>query len=327
MFNWRRQDTCVALPLVLLAGLLAPSGLAQDTVARKRPGSLAPNQGVTQSNFRIDSNVVLIHASVTDSHGRFITGLQREDFRIFENKTEQRLRYFSAEETPVSVGLVLDFSHSMSSNFGQLQEAVAQFLRTTNPEDEFCLVEFRDRAELTIGFTHAPEEIQNRVALAQPSGRTALLDAVYLALRQMKKAHNARKALLIVSDGGDNHSRYSAREVENLARESDVETYAIGIGAQASRGLAEYEAPGARLLDEISEQGGGRYYEIDRSRDLPATAEKIGRELRQQYVLGYVSTDPGRDGRYRRVEVKVLRPPGKPKLSAYWRRGYYAPAD
>ncbi len=315
------------MPLVLLAGLLAPLGRAQDTVARKRPGSITPGQDVIQSNFRIDSNVVLIHASVTDSHGRFITGLQREDFRIFENKTEQHLRYFSAEEMPVSIGLVLDFSRSMSSNFSQLQEAVAQFLRTTNPADEFCLVEFRDRAELTIGFTHAPEEIQNRVVLAQPSGSTALLDAVYLALRQMKKAHNARKALLIVSDGGDNHSRYSAREVENLARESDVETYTIGIGAQTSRGLAEYEMPGARLLDEISEQGGGRYYGIDRSRDLPATAERIGRELRHEYVLGYTSTNQGRDGRYRRVEVKVLRSPGQPKLSTYWRRGYYAPAD
>ena len=331
MFDRCRQYTRVALRLVLLAGLLAPSGRAQDTVARKRPNSSAASQDATQSNFRVNSNVVLIHASVTDSRGRFITGLQREDFRIFENKIEQRLRYFSAEETPVSIGLVLDFSRSMSSYFGQLQEAVAQFLKTTNPEDEFCLVEFRDRAELTMGFTNAPEEIQNRVALAQPSGNTALLDAVYLALHQMKRAHNTRRALLIVSDGGDNHSRYTAREVENLSRESDVETYTIGIGDFGSPGAAfeasAFEASGGRLLNEISEEGGGRYYGIDHARDLPAIAEKIGRELRHQYLLGYTSTDQGRDGRYRRVEVKVLRAPGQPKLSAYWRHGYYAPAD
>jgi len=331
MLNRCSQYTRVTLPLVLLAGLLAPAGRAQDAVARKRPSSPAANQDATQSNFRVDSNVVLIHASVTDPHGRFITGLQREDFRVFENKIEQRLRYFSAEETPVSIGLVLDFSHSMSSYFGRLREAVAQFLETANPEDEFCLVEFRDRAELTVGFTTAPAEIQNRVALARPSGKTALLDAVYLALRQMKKAHNARRVLLIVSDGGDNHSRYTAREVENLARESDVETYTIGVGDWDSPGAAfeasAFEAAGGRLLDEISEEGGGRYYGIDRARNLPAIAEKIGRELRHQYLLGYTSTDQGRDGRYRRVEVKVLRAPGQPKLSASWRRGYYAPAD
>jgi Ca-activated chloride channel family protein len=322
----------VVLALVLLAGCFALPDQAQDSIARKRPNSMASSRDVTASNYHVDSNVVLIHASVTDSHRRFITGLRREDFRIFENKTEQRLRYFSAEETPVSIGLVLDFSHSMSSNLGQLRDAVDQFLTTTNPEDEFCLVEFRDRAELTIGFTNAPGEIQNRVALARSSGRTALLDAVYLALRQMKKAHNARRALLIVSDGGDNHSRYSAREVENLARESDVEIYAIGSGDWGPRGRPTFEASavassGSSLLDEISEQGGGRYYRIDRSRDLPATAEKIGRELRHQYVLGYTSTDQVRDGRYRRVEVKVLRARGQPKLSALWRRGYYAPAD
>ena len=164
MPNRRRRFTRVSLPLALLIAFLALPGRAQDTVARKRPSALATGQDVTPSNFRADSNVVLIHTAVTDSHGRFIAGLQREDFRVFENKTEQRLRYFSAEETPVSVGLVLDFSHSMSSNFAELQEAVAQFLSTTNPEDEFCLVEFRDRAELTIGFTTVPEEIQNRVA-------------------------------------------------------------------------------------------------------------------------------------------------------------------
>ncbi len=195
------------------------------------------------------------------------------------------------------------------------------------PEDEFCLIEFRDRAELSIGFTPAHEDIENRVAQAQPAGHTAL-DAVYLGLRQMKMAHNPRKALLVVSDGGDNHSRFTAREVENLARESDVEIYTIGIPDGAGPSLGEFEASrGASLLEEISEQGGGRYYAIDNARDLPAIAERIGRELRHQYVLGYVSTKPGRDGKYRRVQVKVLRSPGQPKLWTYWRRGYYAPME
>jgi VWFA-related protein len=205
-----------------------------------------------------------------------------------------------------------------------LREAVAQFLTAANPEDEFCLVEFRDRAELTVGFTQAPEQIQRRVASAQPNGSTALLDAVYLGLRQMKKAHNPRKALLVVSDGGDNHSRFCSRDVKNLARESDVEIYAIGVMRD---GGAFENLMGSDLLSELSEQGGGRYYQIDNAAELPAVAAKIGQELRHQYLLGYTPTNQERDGKYRRVRVKVVRPAGLGKLSADWRRGYYAPAN
>jgi len=311
--------------LVLLAGSLA-AGSSENTVARRRPS--APVADAGRPDFKTDSTVVLVNVTITDARGRLITGLQKENFQIFEEKAEQAVRYFSTEDSPVSVALVLDFSRSMTKKFPQLREAVAQFLQTANPYDEFCLIEFRDRAELSLGFTVTPEEIRNRVALAHPAGRTALLDAVYLGLRQMKMAHNPRKALFVVSDGGDNHSRFSAREVEDLTRESDVEIYTIGIGDPAERSPWGFEASrGASLLAEISEQGGGHYYGIDNVRDLPETAERIGRELRQQYVLGYISTNQGHDGKYRRVQVKVLRSPGQPKLSAYWRRGYYAPLD
>jgi len=312
--------------LVILAGSAGAIDNSQNTVARKRPP--AANQDAGPSNFRSDSTVVLVNVTITDGRGHLITGLQRENFQIFEEKAEQTVRYFSTEESPVSVGLVLDFSHSMSRKFSQLREAVAQFLKAANPEDEFCLIEFRDRAELSVGFTPMPEDIEKRVMLAKAEGHTALLDAVHLGLRQMKKSHNPRKALLVVSDGGDNHSRFSAREVENLARESDVETYTIGIVGRGEPILGEPELfRGADLLAEISEQGGGHYYAIDNLRDLPGVAEKIGRELRQQYVLGYTSTNQGHDGKYRRVQVKVRRSPGQPKLWAYWKRGYYAPMD
>jgi Ca-activated chloride channel homolog len=310
--------------LVLLAGASAQD--FENTVARKRPPTAVQDTG--RPDFKADSTVVLVNVTITDARGHLVTDLQKENFQIFEEKTEQAVRYFSTEESPVSVALVLDFSHSMTKKFPQLREAVTEFLQSANPEDEFCLIEFRDRAELSIGFTPSLQVIQNRVALAQPEGRTALLDAVYLGLRQMKKARNPRKALLIISDGGDNHSRFSAREVESLARESDAETYTIGIRDGADPSLGEYELIwGANLLSEISEQGGGHYFEIDHARDLPEIAARIGRELRQQYVLGYISTNQGHDGKYRRVQVKVVRSPGQPKLWAYWRRGYYAPLD
>lgn len=313
---------------MLLGALGVPSVVPQNAVARRRPNPSTASGDRARPDFKVDSAVVLIHVAITDDKGRFVTGLAKENFQVFEEKTEQKVKYFSAEEAPLSVGLVLDFSHSMSDKFNRLQEAVAQFLKTGNPQDEFCLVEFRDRAELAMGFTGAPEEIQNRVAFVRPKGSTALLDAVYLGLRQMKKAHNARKALLIVSDGADNNSRFRARDVENLARESDVEIYAIGLVDWTPPQREEPEKPaGAALLDEITEQGGGRYYQIDNPRELPAVAEKIGRELRHQYVLGYTSSNPERDGKYSHVRVKIVRPAGQPKYWAYWKRGYYALAD
>jgi Ca-activated chloride channel family protein len=214
----------------------------------------------------------------------------------------------------------------MASAFGKLQQAVAEFLKSANPLDEFCLIEFRDRPEMSMGFTSAPGAIQNRVALTKPEGNTALLDAVYLGLRHMRKARNARKILLIVSDGGDNHSRFRAREVENLARESDVEIYAIGMGSSSVRTVGDLW-DGPALLNELADEAGGRCYDIDDPRGLPAVADKIGRELRHQYVLGYVPQNRQRDGRYRRIQVKIARAPGQPRLTAYWKRGYYAPAD
>jgi Ca-activated chloride channel family protein len=281
-------------------------------------------QHAAHGSFKVDSTLVLVNVAVTDARGRFVTGLGRQDFQVFEEKTAQTVAYFSAEEAPVSVGLVLDFSGSMAPNFSRLQQAVAEFLKSANPRDEFALIEFRDFAELSMGFTGAPEEIQNLVASSKPSGSTALLDAVFLGLRQMREARNARRILLIVSDGGDNHSRYRAREVENLARESDVEIYAIGIGCTPA-GYGLWNGPA--LLSELTEEAGGRYYEIASSRELPSVAEKIGRELRHQYVLGYVPPSRRSDGRYRHIRVKLARAPAQPRLTAYWKRGYYAPAE
>jgi len=318
----KQRLVCVCLALIL-AGAVAPHAWPQNTVrGRVVPSGAGPR--TARGNFRVDSTLVLVNVAVTDAWGRFVTGLGQQDFQVFEEKAAQTVAYFSAEEAPVSVGLVLDFSNSMTPKFAQLQQAVAEFFKSANPLDEFCLIEFRDRPEVSISFTGAFEEIQNHVAFTKPGGSTALLDAVYLGLRQMKKARNSRKILLIVSDGGDNHSRYRAREVENLARESDVEIYAIDLGSVGGRTAYDrWDEPA--LLSELTEEAGGRCYEIGDARELPAVAEKIGRELRHRYVLGYVPHNLRRDGRYRHIQVKVARVPGQPRLTAYWKRGYYAP--
>jgi VWFA-related protein len=216
----------------------------------------------------------------------------------------------------------------MGSKLQKARLATAQFFKTANPEDEFFLVQFNDRPELTQPFTTNTEEIQNRLTFTQAKGRTALLDGVYLALNQMKKARNTRKAILILSDGGDNSSRYTESEIKNLVREADVQIYAIGIFEPVSaRGRTAEELSGPGLLSEMAEQTGGRHFPIENLNDLPDVAGKIGMELRNQYVIGYVPTNGNRDGKYRRVQVKLVQPRGLPPLRPFWRQGYYAPAQ
>ncbi len=277
-------------------------------------------------DIRIDSTLVLIPVSVTDPMNRFVTGLEREHFRLFEDKVEQEIRQFSSEDAPLSVGIVFDTSGSMGSKLMKSRQAVAQFFKTANPEDEFFLVQFNDRPTLAVPFTRNIEEIQNTLTFTQSKGRTALLDGVYLAMNQMKKAHNPRKALIIISDGGDNSSRYTESEIKNAVREADVQIYAIGIfETMGARGRTAEEMAGPGLLTEITEQTGGRHFPVDNLNELPDVAAKIGIELRNQYVIGYTPKKLERDGKYRRVIVKLSQPRGLPPLKAFFRLGYYAP--
>jgi len=281
-----------------------------------------------KANIRVDTNLVLIPVTVTDPMNRFVTGLERENFKVFEDKKEQAVSSFSSEDAPLSVGVVFDCSGSMGKKLEQSRQAVAQFFKTANPEDEFFLVQFGDTASMIQGFTHNLEEIQNRLTFSQSKGRTALLDALYLALHEMKKSRNPRKALLIISDGGDNNSRYTESEIKNLVKEADVQIYGIGIyEPMASRGRTPEEASGQGLLTEIAEQTGGRHYPVENVNELPDIAAKIGVELRNQYVIGYASTNQDRDGKYRKVQVKLIQPRGLPTLRAFFRMGYYAPSQ
>ncbi|MCS7025679.1 MAG: VWA domain-containing protein [Bryobacteraceae bacterium] len=301
--------------------------VAIEPRTKKGQEAPSPQQG-RAANIRVDSTLVLIPVTVTDPLNRFVTGLDKDYFRIHEDNVEQTITQFSSEDAPLSVGLVFDASGSMSNKLGKARQAAAQFFKIANPEDEFFLVQFNDRAELMVPFTHNTEEIQNRLTFTQAKGRTALLDAVYLAIHQMKKAKNPRKAILVLSDGGDNSSRYTESEIRNLVREADVQIYAMGIFEPiASRGRTAEELSGPSLLSEIAEQTGGRHFPIENVNELPDVAAKIGIELRNQYVLGYAPTNLARDGKYRRVRVKVNQPKGYPQLRAFYRMGYYAPTQ
>jgi len=236
--------------------------------------------------------------------------------------------HFAVEDAPLSIGLIFDISGSMGNKLDKSRLAVAQFFKAANPEDEFLLIVFNDRPQLVTGFTTSLEEIQNKLTFTQPKGRTALLDAIYTGLDQARKGKNARKALLIISDGGDNSSRYTESEIKNRVREADVQIYAIGILEPiGSRGRTLEELAGPGLLQQISDQTGGRAFAVESPGELPDVAAKIGAQLRNQYVLGYTPVNRDRNGKYRKVQVKLIQPHGMPQLKAAWRQGYYAPAQ
>ncbi len=308
-----------------------PAGGSEPTVnITPRVRGRGPEQPDTiadrRADIRIDTTLVLIPVAVTDPMARFVTGLERDNFKIYEDKIEQQITQFSSEDAPLSVGIVFDTSGSMGAKLIRSREAVTQFMKTANPQDEFFLVVFNDRPELVQSFTKETEEIQNRLTFTQAKGRTALLDGVYMAMSQMKKARNPRKAILIISDGGDNSSRYTETEVKNAVREADVQIYAIGIFEPvSSRGRTIEEMNGPGLLSEIAEQTGGRHFSVDNLAELPDVAAKIGIELRNEYVVGYSPKNATRDGKYRRVQVKLVKTTGLPPLKAMFRTGYYAP--
>ena len=228
---------------------------------------------------------------------------------------------------PFPSELLLDTSGSMHNKMHRSSEAVATFFRTANPEDEFFLIEFNDRPKLTVGFTRDLDALYSHIAHAHPFGRTSLLDAVHLAAVQMKKARNTRKAVLIVSDGGDNRSRLTPSQVKADVLESDMQLYSIGIfDDEAARKRTPEEENGPGLLEELAEETGGAHYRVDHLDQLAPVAARISNDLRNEYLLGYASTNAERDGKYRRVKVSVDAAGGA-KLRTYYRRGYYAPVE
>lgn len=278
--------------------------------------------------IKVESTLVLVPVTVTDGSNRYVLGLEKQNFKVFEDSAEQQIKQFSGEDATLSVGLIVDTSASIGTKLDICRQAVSQFLKTMNADDEAFLVEFNDRAELAAPLTRDTGSIASRLSAASSGGRTALFDALYVGLREMKKARNPRKTLLVISDGGDNNSVFSAREILDLVREADVQIYAMGVfEPYATLGLSAAELAGPHLLAGIAEQTGGRAFAAANTADLPAIAERIGIELRNQYVLAYTPVNQRKDGKYRKLEVKLAQPEGISGLKARWRQGYYAPAE
>jgi Ca-activated chloride channel family protein len=313
------RRTFVAIGL----GLPGPLAAYQDVEIRPRPKPEPKQNAPITPSIRVESRLVLIPVIVNDELNRPVTGLEKENFRVFDDKVEQSITQFAMDDAPVAVGLVFDTSGSMGEKLRRSRLAAMEFFKTSNEEDEFFLVEFDNAPRISVPLTQDTGRIENQLVFSRSRGSTALLDAIYLALHEMRKSKKNKKALLIISDGGDNNSRYTERQVRDVVRESDVLIYAIGVFGGGST-PEEYSGPS--LLNKIAEQTGGRMYEANPV-ELPDIARKIGIDLRNRYILGYSPANQRADGKYHTVQVKLVPPRGLPPLKAHWRMGYYAPVE
>jgi Ca-activated chloride channel family protein len=312
-----REFACL---LVLNFGAIG--GWAQVSI----PPRIAPSaRRASPADLRVDTSLVLVPVSVTDAWNRPVLGLEKGRFRIFDNSVEQQVANLALEDAPVAIAVVFDMSGSMRPKLRKSRIALARLLETANPEDEFCLIEFSDRVRLAKSWTSDPSEITGALANSVPHGRTALLDAIALGLREVKKSTKPRKAIVILSDGGDNRSRLTERELRSMARESDALIYAMGIFEGMGIQLSIEELAGPGLLEEITEASGGRLFPVSDVNHLPGIAARIGVELHNQYVLAYSPSAMQHDGRHHRVRVQVLPPAGISTVKVDWRTGYRAP--
>jgi Ca-activated chloride channel homolog len=296
----------------------APVGAEAPALTGNGALKIAPG-----ARLAMNVDLVLVPVTITDPMNRLVTGLEQNDFFLYENNSQQKIKTFSCEDAPVSIGIIMDLSGSMTSKLIRSRDSILQFMKTANPQDEFFVIGFNDRPELIEDFTSSVEDIEGRLQTVHAGHRTALLDAIYYGMDKMKIAKNERKALLVVSDGGDNRSRYTEGEVKAQVRESDVEIYAIGIFDPYAPTTEERMGP--VLLNDLSEETGGRMFRVDDLADMGDIAVKISTELRNQYVLGYNPASMQRDGKWRKVKVKLVPPQGLPPLTVHARTGYYAP--
>ncbi len=305
---------------------VAPRAGAAEAVPREGLPPLERDPALRHMKpLRVDVDLVLVPVTVTDSRNRMVLGLEQPSFRIYENDQEQQIRYFGVEDAPISVGLVLDLSKSIGNKFVTERAAVDTFFGNANSQDEYFVVTFADRPTVRATATQSIDEIQQGLAAEVPDGHTALFDAVYLGMAKLRSARYPRRVLLIISDGGDNHSRYGLKEVKSLAQEADVGIYAIGVfDSMLFRSFEEFM--GKRWLREITDVTSGRTVSVDNFEKLPEIAASLSREMRSQYVLGYKPRHPGRDGKWRKIKVQVTPPKDSDRVQAYYKKGYLAPA-
>jgi len=280
---------------------------------------VSPEKQQAPPTMAVSVNLVLIPASVTDARGAFVPGLKAEEFRVFEDGQQQELTVFEVNDAPVTLGLVVDHSRSMGSKLPGVAAAVNSFAHSSNPQDEMFVVDFNDDVSIELmkgkAFTNDPKELQEALAAVSARGRTALYDAISQGLHHLQYAHWQKKALIIISDGGDNASHLKYSQVLAEARQSQAQIYSIGLVGSDS----VEENP--ELLRRLSKDTGGVAYFPREAESVESVSAKIARDLREQYTLGYIPRSLKQTDTFRKIEVKVTAA-GQGKLHVRTRQGY-----
>jgi VWFA-related protein len=306
--------------LVSIAFLVAAASAAEPVAADGPQVNITPRNSLrgrttAPATMKVDVNMILLPVTVTDAKDQPVTDLSPGSFRVLEDNIEQQVVSFHREEGPVSVGFIFDASSSMKNRMDRSVAAIQHFLETLTKGDEFFLIRFSDQPTLVTDFTQDPGQILSELSSMQAIGWTALNDAICLGVQTMKHAKNLRRALFVLTDGGDNNSRYSDSELRKLVQESDVRIYSIGIFERS------------HFLETLAMDSGGRAYFAHKLESLPETVDKLSRDFRNQYVLGYYPKERQNDGKYRRVRVEMIETIKRMPLNVFWRRGYYSPAE
>lgn len=277
--------------------------------------------------LRVDVNVVLVPVVVADAMNHPIVGLERKNFVLSDNDEQQEIQYFSAEDSPISVGLLVDVSKSMTDKIDAEREAVSEFFNNANQQDDYFVVAFSSHPQMLTEVTQSIGTIEAKLGAVVPNGSTALLDAIATAMTRLRSAKYKRRALLIISDGGDNSSHHKYREIKSLVRDSDVEVYAIGLFDTTFFKTYE-EFMGKKWLSEITDATGGRTVTVDNVSKMGEAAAAISTEMRNQYILGYRPSNSLTDGKRRQIKVRVINPSSsEAQLQAYYKRGYVIPKE
>ena len=285
----------------------------------------APSLTVHSKRFRADVDLVLVPVTVTDSMNRPVIGLAKADFSLYEDGGRQQIRSFWCDDSPISVGVILDLSKSMSNKLDVAREALGKFFELSNPEDDYFVITFSDRPRLLADVSQSIGSIQSQLATVEAGGHTALLDAIYLGESELRHARYKRRALLIISDGGDNRSRFTASELKSMVEEEDATLYAIGLFDKVFKTPEEWA--GKRLLTQITEATGGRTIALGNPKNLPQAAAAISVEMRNQYILGYQPSNLAHNGKWRKIKVRVNPRANLAQMQVYARSGYKAPEE
>ncbi|HJX01074.1 MAG TPA: VWA domain-containing protein [Terriglobales bacterium] len=330
-------SSCVFLYFVtaiLLASAQAQSGddvhvVPRPTAPHEDRSADRDNGRGTPTRMRVDVEMVLVPVTVTDVKNHPVVDLSKQNFKLFEGQSEEKIQYFNTEDAPLSVGILVDLSSSMTDKIDEVRDAASEFFNNANPEDDYFVITFANKPKLLADTTQSSNDIHAALAAAKPKGNTALADAIYMGLAKLRSAKYSRKALLIISDGGDNNSRHSLREIKRLARESDAEIYAIDICDAPSLLLTKKleERFGRQWLTDVTESTGGRTITLDNPAAIPDAAARASRELRNQYILGYRPSRTTEDRKWRKIKVRVTRSNEFLPVQVYYRTGYMARRD